>query len=109
MKKPLLSVALAALAMQFSACIRIGKPFPTNQVRALVIGTTSQADVEKTFGEPFRTGVEDGDTTWTYVNYRLSAFGQQCTQDLVVRFSADNKVKSYTYNTSSGEACPKPQ
>jgi len=89
-----------------SACISIGRPFPGDVVaKALDIGKTTQIDVEKTFGDPFRTGLQDGDLTWTYVNYKLRSFGDQCTQDLVVRFDARGIVKSYSYNTSSEAGC----
>jgi hypothetical protein len=39
------------------------------------------------------------------MNYKLRVFGQQCTQDLVVRFNANGTVKSFTYNTTSAGSC----
>ncbi|CCG97203.1 hypothetical protein MARHY3749 [Marinobacter nauticus ATCC 49840] len=52
------------------------------------------------FGEPWRTGIEDGKRTWTYGKYRWSAFGDDETTDLVVRFNNDGTVSSYVYNTT---------
>ncbi len=52
------------------------------------------------FGEPWRTGIEDGKRTWTYGKYKWSAFGEAETTDLVVRFNQDGTVSSYVYNTT---------
>jgi hypothetical protein len=52
------------------------------------------------FGEPWRTGIEDGKRTWTYGKYKWSAFGDAETTDLVVRFNQDGTVSSYVYNTT---------
>ena len=57
-------------------------------------------DVEKLFGQPFRTGTDDGDVTWTYVDYHLRLFGPQEARDLHIRFDKSGKVKSYAFNTS---------
>jgi len=96
-------VLLAAAGL--TACVTIGHPFPTQGVPSLGIGTSTQADIQKTYGPPFRTGVQEGDVTWTYVNYKLRVFGEQCTQDLVIRFNASGTVKSFTYNTSTAGSC----
>jgi len=95
------------LVMPLAGCISIGRPFATQGVKSLTIGKANQSDVELIFGKPFRTGLQDGDVTWTFVNYKLRVFGPQCTQDLVVRFAPDGTVKSYAYNTSPEENCPK--
>jgi hypothetical protein len=88
-----------------TACVTIGRSFPTQGVPSLAIGSSTQADIQRIYGSPFRTGVQDGDVTWTYVNYKLRVFGEQCTQDLVVRFNANGVVKSFTYNTTSAGSC----
>lgn len=52
------------------------------------------------FGEPWRTGIEDGKRTWTYAHYRYSLFGPEQTRDLLVRFDDEGNVVSYSYNTT---------
>jgi outer membrane protein assembly factor BamE (lipoprotein component of BamABCDE complex) len=99
------ALLLLAIVSLLTACITIGRAFPSQQIPTLAVGKTTQAEVQNLYGPPFRTGVEDGDPTWTYVNYKLRIFGQQCTQDLVVRFNADGRVKSYTYNTTGPGSC----
>ena len=99
------TLLLAATAACLAACITVGHPFPTPDAPSLGVGKSTQADIQKAYGTPFRTGVEDGDVTWTYVNYKLRLFGDQCTQDLVVRFKGDGTVKSFTYNTTTPGGC----
>lgn len=99
------ALLLLATASLLTACVTIGQPFQAQGVPALAIGTSTMTEIQRTYGQPFRTGVQDGDVTWTYVNYKLRLFGGQCTQDLVVRFDAAGTVKSFTYNTSSPTGC----
>jgi hypothetical protein len=95
----LFAVVLAAAP----GCITMGRPFDTQQVPSIIIGKTTRAEIEKQFGEPYRTGIESGDQTWTYLHYRLSVFGDQRTTDLYVRFNVDRTVKSYALNTNVPE------
>ena len=96
--RPVLIFAVGAL---LGACVTLGRAFDAAQVKALQIGKTTQADVERTFGDPFRTGLDSGDATWTYVDYRFGVFGAQRATDLVVKFNADGTVKSYAFNTNA--------
>jgi hypothetical protein len=86
-----------------TGCMTVGRPFPVDRVASLRVEQTTQADVRSLFGEPDRTGVDDGDETWTYLHYRLSVFGDQRTRDLYVRFGPDGRVRSYSFNSSLEE------
>lgn len=100
-------IFIGALALGLSGCMTMGRPFPADRVAALHVGTTTRDDVHAAFGEPYRTGVEDGDPTWTYLLYRFSAFNGEKTRDLYVRFDAAGKVKSYAFNTNEPGAAPR--
>jgi hypothetical protein len=56
--------------------------------------------VLRLFGAPWRTGLEDGQQTWTYGHYKYSLFSREKTRDLVVRFDEKNVVVSYTFNST---------
>ena len=84
-------------------CATVGAKFPVEPVDQIVIGQTTRADVQRMFGNPWRIGVDDGDTTWTYGHYRYKLFGRAKTRDLVVRFDANGVVSSYTFNTTEHE------
>lgn len=81
-------------------CATVGKDFTTHNVSQIELGETTRSDIQEMFGEPWRTGIEDGKRTWTYGKYRWSAFGDAETTDLVVRFNDDGTVSSYVYNTT---------
>lgn len=100
-RKTLLRSALAAaVAAALGGCVTLGKPFNAAQVPSITIGKTTRDDISKTFGQPFRTGIESGDETWTFVNYHFSVFGAQTAKDLYVRFNPNGTVKSYSYNSN---------
>ena len=53
------------------------------------------------FGNPWRTGLEDGRETWSYGQYQYRMFSEKDAKDLVVRFSDDDIVESYTFNINN--------
>ena len=81
-------------------CLSVGRPFPTDRVAQIRIGQTTQAQIEDVFGLPWRRGLEDGQPTWTYAQYRYSLFSDAQTRDLVVRFDDSGIVDSYTFNST---------
>ena len=53
------------------------------------------------FGEPYRRGIDSGDSTWTYLHYKFKLFGEHMkTRDLYLVFDEDDRVKSFTYNSN---------
>lgn len=89
-----------ACVLALSACLTVGREFPTDEIGNLQIGQTTRDEVHRVFGEPWRAGVEDGRRTWTYGHYRYKLFGTTETRDLVVRFDAKGVVVSYTFNAA---------
>lgn len=97
----LVSVIVLTLgAGLLAACMTVGQDFPAKRVTKLEIGATTRAQVEQLFGSPWRTGVEDGQLTWTYGHYHYALLGTTRTRDLVVRFDAHDVVASYTFSST---------
>jgi hypothetical protein len=95
---------LVAILLMSAGCATVGREFPVGPVATINIGQTTQEEVLQLFGEPWRTGVEDGRKTWTYGHYRYSAFGPDQSRDLVIRFDlSGKKVVSYTFNSTYEE------
>ena len=92
---------LLLIALFFTGCLSVGREFPTEPVTSLRIGETTQDEVRAAFGTPWRTGIEDGDRTWTYGRYRYALLGPGHTRDLVLRFDASGVLLSYTYNSTA--------
>lgn len=90
---------LAVLSMTVISCMpSMGRPFAVNHVRQIEINKTTQAEIRKMFGDPWRTGLEDGKRTWTYGEYST-----KYTRDLVIRFDDEKVVRSYSFSSSLPE------
>jgi hypothetical protein len=100
-----LLVALAGflLVAELGGCVTVGGNFPVEQVPNIRIGTDRQVDIERMFGPPWRTGMEDGQKTWTYGDYKWTLVGQTRTRDLVVRFDRNGVVTSYSFSSDQPE------
>lgn len=93
----------AGLILALASCATVGRRFPSMDVDSIVIGRTTQAEVRRQFGEPWRVGIEDGQKTWTYGFYKYSLFKPARTRDLVIRFGDGNLVSSYSYSATNSE------
>jgi hypothetical protein len=83
-----------------SGCATVGHEFPTAPVSTIKIGETTQNDIYTTFGNPWRTGLDNGMKTWTYGNYYYSLFNDGSTEDLVIKFDNRGVVASFVFNTT---------
>lgn len=90
---------LVSLGLPVTGCMpTVGQAFPVYKIRQIEIDKTSQAEVRQMFGDPWRTGLENGKRTWTYGEY-----GVNISRDLVIRFDDNNVVKSYSFSSSLPE------
>jgi hypothetical protein len=95
---------LLGLAMSVLGCATVGHSFPPERVERIELGTTTKSELVSMFGTPYRRGVEDGDSTWTFLHYKFRLFGTHLrTRDLYVVFDPSGRVKSYTYNSDMDE------
>jgi hypothetical protein len=93
-------LATLVLTLALGACATVGHDFPVERVPEIRVHETTREQVQAMFGAPWRTGLDDGQTTWTYGKYKYRLFGQASTTDLVLRFDAEGKVVSYSFNTT---------
>lgn len=90
-----------AVISALGGCATVGRDFPSQRVADIRKGETTKKDLLRIFGRPYRRGIEDGDSTWTYLRYKVSLVGgQTSTRDLYIRFDGD-RVRSYTYNADA--------
>jgi outer membrane protein assembly factor BamE (lipoprotein component of BamABCDE complex) len=90
-------VAIAAL----SGCATVGRPFLPENVQQIQNGRTTKGDLVLMFGDPYRRGLDDGDSTWTYLHYKIRMFGEHVrSRDLYIRFDDAGRVKSYSYSSN---------
>ena len=101
--RPGIVMMVIGLALCVSGCFTVGRPFPVESVGTIRRNQTTQEQIRRTFGDPWRTGIEDGQSTWTYGHYRRSLFGQTRTRDLVIRFNGAGVVTSYSFSSTYAE------
>lgn len=90
---------LLALTLPTAGCMpTMGGYFPVYKIRQIEIDKTTQAEVRQMFGDPWRTGLENGLRTWTYGEYSVNI-----SRDLIIRFDEKNVVKSYSFSSSVPE------
>ncbi|MBN1828957.1 MAG: outer membrane protein assembly factor BamE [Deltaproteobacteria bacterium] len=99
---------LLAVALLASGCVTIGHEFPVDAVSSITIDQTTQKEIHRIFGSPWRTGIEDGMKTWSYGYYRYAGSENAMMKDLVIRFDEKGFVNSYTFNTTEEKADGKP-
>ncbi len=83
-----------------ASCVTIGRPFPVGAVYQIKMGETTRAEINRLFGNPWRTGLDNDRKTWTYAHYRYALFRAPMTRDLIVRFDEKGIVVSYTFNST---------
>lgn len=86
------------LLVLVAGCATVGHDFSSSAVEHIVVDRTTNADLLRMLGEPWRVGLENGRKTWTYGYYKYRAFGPTDTKDLYITFNDDNTVASYTFN-----------
>ena len=97
----LAKILIGMMVLQLSSgCASMGREFPAGQVSMIRIGETTRKEIRTIFGAPWRTGIENGQRTWTYGNYHYSLFGQGSTEDLVIWFDEGGVVSAYQFNTT---------
>ena len=94
----ILLLSLAISSVVFTGCARVGVDFDAQKVREIKLNETTKNDILSMFGKPWREGIQNGVEMWTYGRYTYRVVGDADTKDLVVKFTKEGKVFSYTYN-----------
>ncbi len=85
-----------------TACVSTGRNFNVHIVRQIQLHQTTRAQIEQMFGQPWRTGIEDGKQTWSYGYYKYG-IDTTVNRDLVIRFNTNGTVASYSFNSTNSE------
>lgn len=94
------ALALALLLTAAAGCVTLGENFPSASTAKIEKGVSTKKQIRRAFGEPFRTGVDNGFESWTYVYNRWTPFGKTRSKDLYIVFNKDGTVRAYTFNSN---------
>ena len=78
-----------------AGCGTVGKDFSLEQAQAIENGKTTREDIAVMFGEPFKTGVQNGHPIWIYERNKYKAIGDDTSKSLIVEFDDKGVVKSH--------------
>ncbi len=78
-----------------AGCGTVGKDFSVEQAQAIENGKTTKEDIAQMFGEPFKTGIQNGHPIWIYERNKYKAIGDDTSKSLTVEFDDKGVVKSH--------------
>ena len=81
-------------------CGTAGKSFNASKIGSIVNGTTTRLDIKKIFGEPFKTGIQNGQSIWIYEDHHYSIISNDSSKDLIIIFGANGVVQSHQFMSS---------
>ena len=78
-----------------AACGTVGSDFSVEQAHSIENGKTTKEDIAQMFGEPFKTGVQNGHPIWIYEQNKYRALGDDTSKSLIVEFDDKGLVRSH--------------
>ena len=104
----LIIIVLAAGLLNFCATTyTLGKQYSTENVVKIIIGKTSEDDIRSYFGDPWKTGIINGNNVYTY-SYEEVIFNHDDSVErnghtLIIEFDEDKHVLNYYFNIPGKE------
>tara|TARA_B100000315_G_scaffold132385_1_gene121855 strand:- start:118 stop:429 length:312 start_codon:yes stop_codon:yes gene_type:complete len=99
MKYLVMSILLGSLLV-LGGCGTAGKNFDEAKVSKIANGTTTRAEIRKMFGEPFKTGIQNGLPVWIYEYNLFYSIENNKSKNLVVVFGSNGVVQSHQFMSS---------
>ena len=90
-------IILVGIVLLQGGCSTTGKSFNTSKIESIVNETSTRADIKKMFGEPFKTGIQNGQPIWIYEDHHYSIIGNDTSKDLIIIFGLDGIVQSHQF------------
>tara|TARA_B110000438_G_scaffold284962_1_gene314546 strand:- start:268 stop:579 length:312 start_codon:yes stop_codon:yes gene_type:complete len=100
MKINRLTIFELAILFFLAGCGTMGKDFNASKVNNIQNHVTSQSEILKNFGIPFKEGTQNGMVMWTYQFDEYSAIGSDNSKDLVILFDKKDTVNSYRFTST---------
>ena len=100
MKINRLTIFELAILFFLAGCGTMGKDFNASKVNNIQNHVTSQSEILKNFGIPFKEGTQNGQVMWTYQFDEYSAIGSDNSKDLVILFNKKDIVNSYRFTST---------
>ena len=93
-------IMLVGIILLPGGCGTVGKNFDASKVESIVNGTSTRSDIKKIFGEPFKTGIQNGQPIWVYEDHHYSIISNDLSKDLIIIFGPNGVVQSHQFMSS---------
>lgn len=93
-------VIVVGIVLISNGCGTVGKSFNTSKVESIVNGITTQSDIKKMFGKPFKIGIQNGQPIWVYEDHHYSIISNDSSKDLIIIFGPNGVVQSHQFMSS---------
>jgi len=93
-------IIVLGIILVYWGCGTAGKKFNISEIESIKNGTTTQSDVKKMFGEPFKTGIQNGQPIWVYEDHHYSIISNDTSKDLIIVFGPGGVVQSHQFMSS---------
>jgi outer membrane protein assembly factor BamE (lipoprotein component of BamABCDE complex) len=95
-------VLVVGLFFSCATTYKIGKPYSTDHVAKIIIGKTSATDVRSLFGDPWKTGIFNGNVVYSYC-YEEYVFHRDDSVEkngntLIIEFDENKIVVNFYFN-----------
>lgn len=95
--RPLLILATLFLCLSWTlGCGTVGKDFDIAKAQTIENGKTTKVDIAMMFGEPFKTGIQNGHSIWIYERNKYKALGDDTSKSLTVEFDDNGVVRNHS-------------
>jgi len=81
-------------------CASAGKNFNESKISKIANGTTTKTELRAIFGEPFKTGIQNGQPVWIYEYNVYKAVNNDSSKDLIIVFGPNGVVQSHQFMSS---------
>ena len=99
--RPLLILGALFLCLSWTlGCGTVGKDFDIEKARTIENGKTTKEDIARMFGEPFKTGIQNGHPIWIYEQNKYQAVGEGSSKSLTVEFDDNGVVRNHTVTSN---------
>ena len=99
--RPLLILgALLFLLAGTVGCGTVGTDFDIGRAHDIKNGKTTKDEIAQMFGEPFKTGIQNGHPVWIYEQNQYKAIGDDTSKSLIVEFDEKGVVRHHTITSN---------
>ncbi|MDH5763478.1 MAG: hypothetical protein OEZ51_10875 [Nitrospinota bacterium] len=99
--RPLLILGVLLLCLSWTVgCGTVGKDFDIDAAQTIENGKTTREDIAVMFGEPFKTGIQNGFPIWIYEQNKYKVIGKDSSKGLIVEFDHKGIVRHHSVSSN---------